>query len=77
VIPSWVKQQVADVVALLRDRPERAKAELSRLRVRFTVFPVYDDPDGYKPYLRAIGEGDFEALVGTSAEFPTTGSSLL
>jgi site-specific DNA recombinase len=76
VIPSWVKQQVADVVALLQDRPERAKAELSRLGVRFTVFPVSDVPEGQKPHLRAVGEGDFEALVGTNTQFPTTGSSL-
>jgi hypothetical protein len=71
-----VKQQVADVVALLQDRPERAKAELSRLGVRFTVFPVSDVPEGQKPHLRAVGEGDFEALVGTNTQFPTTGSSL-
>jgi hypothetical protein len=71
-----VKQQVADVVALLQDQPDRVKAELSRLGVRFTLYPVYDIPKGQRPYLRAVGEGDFEALVDTSPLFPTTGRSL-
>ena len=74
VIPSWVKQQVADVVTLLQDQPERAKAELTRLGVRFTLHPVQED--GQKPYLRAVGEGQFEALVGTGSPFPATGLSL-
>jgi hypothetical protein len=76
VIPSWVKQQVADVVTLLQDRPERVKAELSRLSIRFTLFPVFDVPEGERPYLRAVGEGDFAALVGTNAPFPLSGPSL-
>jgi hypothetical protein len=39
VIPNWVKQQVTDLVALLQDRPERVKAELSRLGVRVHAIP--------------------------------------
>jgi site-specific DNA recombinase len=77
VIPSWVRQQAADVVTLLQERPDRVKAELSRLGVRFTVHPVYDVPEGQRPYLRAVGEGDFEALVGAGSSFPATGSSPL
>jgi len=77
VIPSWVKQQVSDVVNLLQDRPERVRAELSRLGIRFTVYPVVDVPEGQRPYLRAVGEGDFEALVGTNAPFPFSGRSRL
>lgn len=74
VIPSWVKQQVTDVVALLQEHPERAKAELTRLGVRFTLYPVQED--GQKPYLRAVGEGQFENLVGPGSPFPATGLSL-
>ncbi len=74
MIPSWVKQQVADIVTLLQEHPERAKAELTRLGVRFTLHPVQED--GQKPYLRAVGEGHFEALVGTGSPFPATGLSL-
>jgi len=74
VIPSWVKQQVTDIVALLGDRPDRVKAELSRLGVRFTLYPVQEE--GQKPYLRAVGEGNFEAIVGSRSPFPATGLSL-
>lgn len=73
VIPSWVKQQVTDVVGLLQDRPDRVRAELSRLSVRFTLHPVQEE--GQKPYLRAVGEGNFELLVGSGSLFPATGSS--
>ena len=75
VIPSWVKQQVTDVVALLGDQPERAKSELRRLGVRFTLHPIRNA--GEKSYLRAVGEGQFEALVGSNLPFPATGLSLL
>lgn len=74
VIPNWVKQQVSDVVALLQERPERVKPELSRLGVRFTLSPVRKE--GQKPYLRAVGEGNFEAIVGSGSPFPATGFSL-
>ena len=52
VILSWVGQQVADIVALFQDRSERVEAELSRLGVRFTVFPV-NVPEGQRPCPRA------------------------
>jgi len=77
VIPSWVKQQLADVTALLQDHPERAKAELVRLGIRFTVYPVLDVPEGQRPYLRAVGEGNFEVLVGANAPFPLSDRSPL
>lgn len=73
VIPSWVKQQVTDVVGLLQGRPDRVRAELSRLSVRFTLHPVQEQ--GQKPYLRAVGEGNFEVLAGAGSLFPATGSS--
>ena len=72
VIPSWVKRQAANVVELLQDGPERVRVELSRLGVRFTLHPVFDVPHGERPYLRAVGEGDFEALVGSAGPFPLT-----
>jgi hypothetical protein len=69
-----VKQQVADVVALLQDAPHRVRAELMRLDVQFTLYPVREE--GQCPYLRAVSEGAFEALVGSGEPFPATGLSL-
>ena len=74
MIPSWVRQQVVDVVALLQESPDRTKAELSRFGVKFTLYPVQEK--GQKPYLRAVGEGHFEALVDSGSPFPATGLSL-
>ena len=55
VIPAWIRQQLQDLSGLLAENPERAKAELRRLNVRFTVTPVQDQG---KPFLRVEGEGD-------------------
>lgn len=61
VIPTWVRQQLEDLSGLLGDSPERAKAELHRLNIQFTVTPVRDEG---RPFLRVEGTGDLEALCG-------------
>ena len=61
VIPTWVRQQLEDLSGLLGDSPERAKAELHRLNIQFTVTPVRDEG---RPFLRVEGTGDLEALSG-------------
>ena len=68
VFPTWVRQQLADLTGLLQDNPQRAKAELKRLNVRFTLCPIRDQG---KPFLRAVGTGDLDALCGTT-DLPST-----
>jgi hypothetical protein len=71
VIPTWVRQQLQDLSGLLADNPERAKAELQRLNMRFTVSPVRDEG---RPFLRVEGTGDLAALCG-ARDLPTTARS--
>ena len=66
VIPTFVRQQLSNLSALLQDDPDRLKAHLARLGVVFTLHPVYDVPSGQRPYLRAVGEGQYEHLVAGS-----------
>ena len=61
VIPTWVREQLQDVAGLLRDAPERARAEFKRLGVQFTLSPICDEG---RPFLRAVGIGDFSHLCG-------------
>jgi ElaB/YqjD/DUF883 family membrane-anchored ribosome-binding protein len=53
VIPTWVRQQLEDVVGLLSETPEKTKAEFKRLGVSFTLYPVRDE--GARPFLRSGG----------------------
>ena len=71
VIPTWVRQQLKDLSGLLAENPQRAKAELQRLNVRFTVTPVRDEG---KPFLRVEGTGDLDALCGIR-NLPSTARS--
>ena len=61
VIPTWVRQQLQDLSGLLAENPERAKAELQRLDMRFVVAPVRNEG---KPFLRVEATGDLDALCG-------------
>ena len=61
IIPTWVEQQLTNLSGLLAENPERAKAELQRLNVRFTVTPVTDEG---RPFLRVEGTGDLDGLCG-------------
>jgi hypothetical protein len=56
LIPTWVRRQVEEVATLVGESPERARAELTRLGIRFVLHPVYDE--GAKPFLRAQGSGN-------------------
>jgi len=62
---TWVKQQLRDAAAIVAEVPERARLEFQRLGIRFALHPVRED--GEKPFLRAVGIGDFEALAFGSA----------
>ena len=53
VIPTWVKQQLEDIVGLLQMTPERTKVEFRRLGVRFMLYP---QESGGRRFLRAVGE---------------------
>jgi hypothetical protein len=59
--PMWVRSQLSDLARLLNDAPERARAEFRRLSVAFQIHPVHDE--GSRPFLRAVGSGEFEPLV--------------
>ena len=61
VIPTWVRQQLQDLSGLLAENPVRAKAELHRLNMHFTVTPVRDEG---KPFLRVEATGDLAELCG-------------
>lgn len=61
VVPTWVRRQLEDAAGLLRDVPERAKAQFHRLGLSFTIHPVQEA--GARPFLRAEGSGDFERLA--------------
>jgi hypothetical protein len=75
VIPTWVRAQLEDAAGLLREGPERAKAEFHRLGIRFTVHPVHDE--GPRAFLRAEGAGNFEHLAFSRyAPLTTTDRSL-
>ncbi len=63
VMPTWVQQQLKDLVALLAEAPERTKTALDRLNVQFTVSPVRDE--GH-PFLRVVATGDLEPLCGVT-----------
>jgi site-specific DNA recombinase len=74
VIPSWVKAQLSDAASLLREGPERAKAEFQRLGLKYTIAPVYEG--ARRIFLRAEGSGEFERLAfGKYAELSTADAS--
>jgi site-specific DNA recombinase len=74
VIPSWVKAQLSDAADLLREGPERAKAEFQRLGLKYTITPVYEG--SRRIFLRAEGSGEFERLAFAQyAELSTADAS--
>jgi site-specific DNA recombinase len=71
VMPTWVRQQLEDVVGLLAETPERTKAEFKRFGVSFTLHPSYSE--GARPFLRAQGTTDFaHVLSGQYSPCSTT-----
>jgi site-specific DNA recombinase len=73
VIPSWVRRQLADVGDLLQDEPQRVKAHLRRIGLRFAVSPIHDEG---RPFLQVTGTADLlGAIFERQFDFPATGRS--
>ena len=62
VLPRWIRQQLDDLVGLLADSPERAKAEFQRLQLAITLHVVRSQG---VPFYRAEGRADLPWLAGT------------
>jgi site-specific DNA recombinase len=61
VLPTWVRQQIADLVGLLNESPERAKAEFQRLNLAITLRVIRGEG---RPFYRAEGRADLPWLTG-------------
>jgi site-specific DNA recombinase len=61
LMPTWVRQQLEDVVALLADTPERTKGEYRRLGLLYVLHPARDDRG--RAFLRAQGTTAIANLV--------------
>ncbi len=72
VLPSWVRQQVGDVVSLLKASREQAKAEFQRLKLAVTLHAV--GTNGRLHY-RADASAELPWLAGT-AEFSGSAAGL-
>ena len=73
VIPSWVRQQLADTAGLLSDTPERTKMAFRQMGVSFTLHPVHEDAQ--RPFLRAEGTTDVAQMI--SGQFSVSTSAAL
>ncbi|MFN2446088.1 MAG: recombinase family protein, partial [Vicinamibacterales bacterium] len=62
VMPAWVRQQLEDVVGLLRVSPERTKAEFQHLGLHVTMARV--TPEGERAFYRATVESALPGLMG-------------
>jgi hypothetical protein len=60
-VPCWVAQQLQNLHGLLKDNPERAKAEFRRLNLHLTFTPVDVDTDN--PHYVVDGQCDLSALA--------------
>lgn len=75
VMPTWIRQQLQDLVSVLAEEPDRVRARLRTLGLRFTVRPVRDA--GPRAFLRAEASGDFLALaIQAATDLPSTARSL-
>jgi hypothetical protein len=70
-MPSWVRQQLEDIVGLLTDRTDRTKAVFRDLGVRFTLHPM--GKIGESPFYRAEGETDIANLIAGQFAVSATG----
>lgn len=62
VMPTWVRQQLEDVVALLSEIPERAKVEFQRLNMRVTMTPTLGE--NTRSYYQADVVNSLPCLAG-------------
>jgi hypothetical protein len=60
-LPGWVERQVQDLHALLKEKPEKVKAEFRRLNLHLRFTPV--DYESDNPYYRVEGQCDLSALA--------------
>jgi site-specific DNA recombinase len=60
-LPWWVERQLQDFHALLKDNPERVKAEFRRLNLHLQFIPV--DYESDNAYYRVEGQCDLSALA--------------
>ena len=60
VIPTWIRDQLC--AGLLGDAPERPMPNSGGLNMQFTLSPIRNEG---RPFLRAEGIGDLDALCGT------------
>jgi site-specific DNA recombinase len=59
-IPAWVREQLQDLVGLLKTDPARAKSEFRRLNLQLKFNPTEAEP---RPYYIVKGQCDLSALV--------------
>jgi DNA invertase Pin-like site-specific DNA recombinase len=57
----WVEHQLSDLYGLLKDNPQRAKAEFRRLNLSLVFDPIAQESDN--PYFRVNGQCDLSALA--------------
>jgi hypothetical protein len=62
VMPTWVRQQLEDVVGLLSETPERTKTEFRRLALSIVMHPIRDE--GSPSFYSAIGQAALPCLAG-------------
>jgi site-specific DNA recombinase len=74
VMPAWIESQLRELVALLRDTPERTKAEFQRLGLHVTMHPMQTDER--RNFYRADVVSSLPCLTG-SADFRTTDFSVV
>jgi hypothetical protein len=58
---AWVEHQLSDRYGLLKDSPERTKAEFRRLKLSLVFDPIAQESD--IPYFRVTGQCDLSALA--------------
>jgi hypothetical protein len=61
-MPAWVRRQLEDLVGLLSEVPERAKAEFQRLQVQIAMQPVHDEQP--RAFYRAHVEAALPCVAG-------------
>ena len=63
VMPTWVENQLRDLVVLLSDTAKRMKGEFRRLGLSVTMHPIHDEAP--QPFYRAAGHAALPCLAGT------------
>jgi DNA invertase Pin-like site-specific DNA recombinase len=69
--PDAIRKELGDLAGLLRGSVERARPVLQKLDFRVRLYPI--EPEGHRPYLKAVATATLEALKG---ELPLLSRSL-